>query len=122
MRFAAAPAEAPDEKSHTPYTNDCRPVLLEGLCYGLYYSTISKRLPRLHRELPTRVRRVPSGGFPGTNFKKLPVNPLNLAAGRGAQSVRVRDFIYSSALFPHMTLQRPFLIAAFSCTEISRAG
>ncbi len=89
-------------------------VLLAGLCYGLYYFD--------YLETPTedfignfrpRVAEYLAGGFPGSNFKMLPVYPLLLAAVTALNPFESADVIYSSALFLNMTLLLPFLIAAF---------
>jgi len=89
-------------------------VLLAGLCYGLYYFD--------YLETPTedfignfrpRVAEYLAGGFPGSNFKMLPVYPLLLSAVTALNPFESADVIYSSALFLNITLLLPFLVAAF---------
>lgn len=89
-------------------------VLLAGLCYGLYYFD--------YLETPTedfignfrpRVVEYLAGGFPGSNFKMLPVYPLLLSAVTALNPFESADVIYSSALFLNMALLLPFLVAAF---------
>lgn len=89
-------------------------IILAGLCYGLFYFD--------YLETPTedfignfrpRVAEYLAGGFPGTNFKMLPVYPLLLSAVTALNPLESADVIYSSALFLNMALFVPFLLVVF---------
>ncbi len=101
-------------KALSPYGILIGCIILAGLCYGLFYFD--------YLETPTedfignfrpRVAEYLGGGFPGTNFKMLPVYPLLLAAVTALNPFESTDVIYSSALFLNMALLVPFLVVVF---------